>query len=95
MHEAERAELAALLPGLASEDLLDAVLAVDALLVAMAPLGVRRWQRLRTPHLLQHLAGHVAEISEDPARIDAVSQHPTAAHVAARALMFLQRVVWR
>lgn len=87
--------LATLLPGLASEGLLDAVLAVEALLVAMAPHGLQRWRRLSWLALLRHLRDHVCEVSEEPGRVDADSRHPTAAHVAARALMILQRVLDR
>jgi hypothetical protein len=87
--------LATLLPGLASEGLLDAVLAVEALLVAMAPGGVQRWRRLGWFPLLRHLADHVREVGEEPGRVDTDSQHLTAAHAAARALMTLARALER
>lgn len=87
--------VATLLPALASEGLLDAILAVEALLAAMVPHGVQRWRRLSWLTLLRHLRDHVREVSEEPGRIDADSKHPTAAHVAARALMVLQAVIER
>lgn len=94
--EAERRRiLATLLPGLASEGLLDAVLAVEALLVAMAPGGLQRWRRLSWLALLRHLRDHVHEVTEEPGRVDGDSRYLTAAHVAARAMMILQRVLDR
>lgn len=84
--------LAELLPALAAEGLLDALLAVEDLLVAMIPHGVQRWRGLTLALLLSHLRDHVREVAEHPGRVDADSGHRTAAHVAARALMVLQRV---
>lgn len=92
--EAERRRiLVTLLPGLASEGLLDAVLAVEALLVAMAPHGVQRWRLLSRFGLLSHLDLHTREVVGDPHRIDGESMHLSAAHLASRALMTLQAVL--
>jgi hypothetical protein len=82
-----------LLPALRSEGLIDAVLAVEALLAAMAHHGIQRWRGLSWLEILRHLRDHVCEVAEEPGRIDADSKHRTAAHVAARALMVLQRVI--
>ena len=91
----QRRILGELLPALRAEGLIDAVLAVEALLAAMAHHGVQRWRRLSWLEILRHLRDHVCEVAEEPGRIDSDSQHPTAAHVAARALMVLQAAIER
>ena len=87
--------VATLLPGLASEGLIDAVLAVEALLVAMAPHGVQRWRGLSDAELLDHLECHVLEVQDDITRRDDDTGHLTAAHAAARAVMALARALER
>lgn len=87
--------LATLLPGLASEGLLDAILAVEALLAAMAPGGVQRWRDLSDEDLLNHLECHVLEVQDDITRRDDDTGHLTAAHAAARAVMALARALER
>lgn len=85
--------LGTLLPGLAGASLLDALLAVEALLVSQEHHGAQRWRGLGIVALLGHLRAHVAELLDDLARVDSESRHLTAAHVAARALMVLQRLL--
>jgi hypothetical protein len=87
--------LATLLPSIASEGLLDAVLAVEALLAAMAPHGVQRWRGLSDAELLDHLECHVLEVQDDIVRRDDGTGHLTAAHAAARAVMALARALER
>ncbi len=87
--------LAELLPALAAEGLLDALLAVEDLLVAMAPHGVQRWRGLSDDELLDHLECHVLEVQDDLTRRDEGTGHLTAAHAAARAAMALARALER
>jgi hypothetical protein len=87
--------LATLLPGLAAEGLLDALLAVEDLLVAMIPHGVQRWRGLSDAELLDHLECHVLEVQDDLTRRDEGTGHLTAAHAAARAAMALARALER
>lgn len=87
--------LATLLPALASEGLLDAVLAIEDLLVSMIPHGVQRWRGLSDAELLDHLECHVLEVQDDLVRHDEGTGHLTAAHAAARAAMALARALER
>jgi hypothetical protein len=77
-----------LLPALADEGLLEAVLSVEGLLASQAPHGRQRWRALDWPELMDHLQGHVGEVA-DGITADRDTGHPSAAHLTARALMAL------
>lgn len=76
------------LPAHGREGLLGAVEASEALLASQEQHGRRRWRQLGTVGLETHVAGHLAEVQLGVRR-DQQTGHPTAAHLAVRALMRL------
>ena len=77
-----------LLPALADEGLLEAVLEAEGLLASQAHHGRQRWRELDWQGVLDHLRGHLEEVAEG-VETDADTGHPSAAHLTARALMVL------
>lgn len=84
-------KLADLLPALALEGLLPAVVEVERLLASQVQRGrIRQWAELNEDSLLDHLRGHVDEVAWFglDARDDGTGKF-TAAHATARSLMIL------
>lgn len=77
------------LPAITAEGLLPTLLELEALLASQLPSGQGRWRGLDAAELITHLVDHLDEVALDLTASDAETGHPTAAHVAARALMLL------
>ena len=52
-----------------------------------------RWMRLTNAELFEHLDAHLARVRADLTSRDGVTGYQDAAHLAARALMLLQRAI--
>jgi hypothetical protein len=68
---------------------------VSDLFREQAGANPRRWQKQSLNVLVGHLSDHTDSICFDPDRIDPETRRYEAAHVAARALMVLQRLIER